>query len=339
MCVRSRRSRDVPKKSLSRLCTCTRCEKLEHVSGRRITSCGIFGPRGRDASRIERLATIVLFLKLFVVTSGVGFMKHHTLESNIKDGHSWGPRPEHWDRGNEHVQRWKAWDTRNRRLERDGELRNRGGRYLQARATRKHMWSEYFSEVTRQEDEMLTCKSDVCETKRDGAHMKASLTPSGLMVCSGCPNPHTQGSWFDIWPSHWSYPDYHIDAQIIYSIPNNGENPIWNDMYVSDKVVIVRRGSVSIVELARRFQHLGAIALLIVDDGRCGDDFDCGKLGKRRAGEGFAALDQWWKWVGIVIPSFLIRAGDGKRIESMMRLTQVDIPGLGKQLVCEDDLT
>lgn len=292
-------------------------------------------------SRSIQWLVIVVFISLFDVGSGVGIMKHHAFDSNLKDGHSWGTRPEHWDRGNEHVQRWKAWDARNRRIERDGELRNREGRYLHARAIKRRLWSKITDSGGNLDDEPLSCANGLCSAEGgNGAHrvMKASITPSGLMVCNGCPNPHMQGSWFDIWPSHWSYPDYHLDAEIIYSIPNNGADPIWNDMYIRDKVVMVRRGGVSIVELTRQFQHLGALALLIVDDGRCGATFDCGKLGKRRAGEGFAALDQWWKWIGIVIPSFLIREHDGRRIESMMRLTQIEIPGIGKQLVCEDDL-
>ena len=62
-------------------------------------------------------------------------------------------------------------------------------------------------------------------------------------------------------------------------------------------------------------------------------------MGRRKAGEGFAAHDDWWRWIGVVMPTFLVSKQDGSRLESMMPLVPVDVPGMdGTHLICEEDI-
>ena len=272
---------------------------------------------------------------LFVMRVHTHVMKQHVKESELMKGHSWGHLPEHWDGNNDVVKMWRAWDKENKRLERELILHRNGmSSALSALNT---------INLKRWPDDLpsrVSCSktSDrTCATRRKG-HVKLSLTTSGLFVCRNCPDPHVQGSWFDIWPSHWIYPNYHIDADLVYSFPNDGTLPILNQEHVRDNVVMVKRGKIRVSELAKIFQDIGALALIIIDDGRCGSkDFVCDDMGSRKAGEGFAAHDDWWRWIGVVMPTFLVSRQDGTRLESMMPLIPVDYLD-GTHLICEEDI-
>eukprot|EP00938_MAST-03A_sp_MAST-3A-sp1_P000798 g798.t1 len=276
----------------------------------------------------------LLLMSWLVMRVHTHVMKQHVKESELMKGHSWGHLPEHWDGSNDLVKMWRAWDKENKRLERELILHQNGmSSALSALNT---------INLKRWPDDLpsrVSCSktSDrTCATRRKG-HVKLSLTTSGLFVCRNCPDPHIQGSWFDIWPSHWIYPNYHIDADLVYSFPNDGTLPILNQEHVRDNVVMVKRGKIRVSVLAKIFQDFGALALIIIDDGRCGSkDFVC-DTGRREAGEGFAAHDDWWRWIGLVMPTFLVSKQDGTRLESMMPLIPVDYLD-GTHLICEEDI-
>jgi hypothetical protein len=275
----------------------------------------------------------VFVLQTLLVGTHTHVLKQHVKESDLQKGHSWGHLPEHWDRHNDLVKQWKAWDKENKKLEREHVLHSDGmsSSLTSLKSIVLKRWPELPSQVSCSKNNDRTC-----QVQRK-AHVKLSLTTSGLYVCRSCPDPHIQGSWFDIWPSHWIYPNYHIDADLVYSFPNDGSLPILNQDHIRDSVVMVKRGKVGLANLAKVFQDLGALALVIIDDGRCGEkDFVC-DLGRRRAGEGFAALDAWWKWIGVVMPTFLVSRQDGSRLESMMPLIPIDYLD-DIHLICEEDL-
>lgn len=288
-------------------------------------------------SLVNRACRLVVMLVIVFLSwephrsaTGVGILKTHTAHSDLKGGHSWGDLPQHWDKRSAYVALWKAWDQENKRLERNLELRRgRMTSSLRAKALNERRWPEL--------PDRVECTKGLCATKRKG-HVKVSIASSGLHICSDCPDPNMQGSWFDMWPCHWTYPGYHIDADLVYAIPNDGTEPVLNAEHMYDNVVLVNRGGVRVNDLARRIQNHGALALIVIDDGRCGSNFQCGGLGERRPGEGFAAGDDWWRWTGIVMPTFLVSSIDGRRLQSMMPLSRIDVPGYGSQLVCEEDL-
>lgn len=281
--------------------------------------------------------TILILLLLLIFTPQncqTHVMKQHVKENNLSEGHSWGHLPEHWDKSNDLVKKWNAWDRENKRLERDLSLHSDGMSSSLSSIHPIHLkrWPELPSQISCSKN-----NDEICETRRKG-HVKVTTTSSGLFVCGSCPDPSIQGSWFDIWPSHWMYPNYHIDADLVYSFPNDGESPILNKDHIRDNVVMVKRGKMRVSRLAKIFQDHGALALIIIDDGRCGEKHFVCDMGSRKAGEGFAARDEWWRWIGIVMPTFLISRQDGSRLESMMPLVPIEWNNGEMQLICAEDL-
>ena len=80
-------------------------------------------------------------------------------------------------------------------------------------------------------------------------------------------------------------------------------------------------------------QEAGAIAVLILDDGSCTEDFDCGRMGKKAEDLGFGWKDKWENWVPIFIPSFLMTKMQSERLLRILPRTKQYIEGYGVQYV------
>jgi hypothetical protein len=78
-----------------------------------------------------------------------------------------------------------------------------------------------------------------------------------------------------------------------------------------------------------RFQA-GATAVVIVDDGSCKGDFDCGLLGSRNKGK-FAYKDRAYYWRNVNIPAVLLKQDGGERLKSMMNLETMNLKNFGIQ--------
>ena len=79
----------------------------------------------------------------------------------------------------------------------------------------------------------------------------------------------------------------------------------------------------------------GASAVIIIDDGTCTESFDCGGwIGRKQDGP-LARKDAADAWSGIYIPSVLITKRQSQRLVRLMELTEIDVPGLGKQVYVE----
>eukprot|EP01138_Halocafeteria_seosinensis_P011961 gb/GECG01012224.1/.p1 GENE.gb/GECG01012224.1/~~gb/GECG01012224.1/.p1 ORF type:complete len:137 (+),score=12.31 gb/GECG01012224.1/:1-411(+) len=67
----------------------------------------------------------------------------------------------------------------------------------------------------------------------------------------------------------------------------------------------------------------GAAAVLIIDDGSCTQDFQCGKwLGSREQGN-MAALDISAEWANVFIPSALITLEQSERLTKLLDTKQI----------------
>lgn len=68
----------------------------------------------------------------------------------------------------------------------------------------------------------------------------------------------------------------------------------------------------------------GALALLIADDGGCGEAFECGpRIGSLSAGHGLAQRDSPSDWAAVHIPVVMISAASAARIMAQLApLTQ-----------------
>ena len=139
----------------------------------------------------------------------------------------------------------------------------------------------------------------------------------------------------------------------MHALPNTGAG---NGMLMNAEdlegaaVIFDRGGDLSIVEKVLQAQACRAKAVVVVDDGRCGEELDfkfdsyshthsyfhsCGgKMDLHKYG--FATLDHWSTWAEVTIPCVLVTKEGGRRIREVVMkddLEVVEIEGLGRQFV------
>ncbi|RYG55100.1 hypothetical protein EON66_06095 [archaeon] len=151
-------------------------------------------------------------------------------------------------------------------------------------------------------------------------------TPRRMLRCVCCPAVHTWDAY------NASATTFHVHAEIVYAVPNDASRPLYN--VVGGTIVLAKRGGASIPTKAVHAQRAGALALLIVDDGSCGDAFECGGwLGsKADHPDGFIVAHELSAWQQVRIPVALIAARDGARLDAALRLTYFEHPHHGQQV-------
>jgi hypothetical protein len=95
---------------------------------------------------------------------------------------------------------------------------------------------------------------------------------------------------FPIWGSHWTDRRSKVFSSLVFIDSHDS---------VAGKIAFVRRSSnsVSLAELALRAQTASAVAVCIVDDGKCSKyDQRCIPGASRHWGEGFAMQDMPVVW-------------------------------------------
>eukprot|EP00128_Syssomonas_multiformis_P006400 Colp12_sorted_trinity150504_noHs@1476 len=112
---------------------------------------------------------------------------------------------------------------------------------------------------------------------------------------------------FEVWRAHWSPSLVSIMAKPAVVSPNLAVVLFGDTM--AGKVVFVLRGVLPFAEKALFAQRAGAIALVVVDDGRCSKyDQQCLPGASKSLGEGFGAHDIKAHWQRVQIPvHFLLK--------------------------------
>ena len=101
---------------------------------------------------------------------------------------------------------------------------------------------------------------------------------------------------------------------------------------LTGNVALVHRSATPLVHKILHAQEAGAVGVVLVDDGRCESDLNCGRIGSARLG-GFAPRDDPSSWRLVKIPSVLVSQETGKRIRRLMPLEHFEVPKLGTQWV------
>ena len=101
---------------------------------------------------------------------------------------------------------------------------------------------------------------------------------------------------------------------------------------LTGNVALVHRSATPLVQKILHAQEAGAVGVVLVDDGRCESDLNCGRIGSARLG-GFAPRDDPSSWRLVKIPSVLVSQETGKRIRRLMPLEHFEVPKLGTQWV------
>ncbi len=116
-----------------------------------------------------------------------------------------------------------------------------------------------------------------------------------ISFCTNCPNPDEEGSMaYGLLNYHFLEPEpleYEIITEAVYCVPNYADHAkIINGAQMRNRVVLVKRGKVPLVDKVRLIiEKSSASAIIVIDDGQCTDDFAfCGpRSGSVREG-GFA---------------------------------------------------
>lgn len=157
-----------------------------------------------------------------------------------------------------------------------------------------------------------------------------------ISYCLKCPDPSKEGSLLLGLNSKFGPQRFSITGELIYCVPNYGDRErLLNSHQFSERIVMVERGKVSMLEKVLRIQHQSeATAILIADDGSCDESFlNCGpRLGSQSEG-GFAAFDDAMRWREVEIPVLLVSQASAEKLRNLMKIKQLFVRGYGNQNV------
>lgn len=153
-------------------------------------------------------------------------------------------------------------------------------------------------------------------------------------VRCACVPPACPPTAVSTWDAHnASDSSFHIHAEIVYAVPNDASKPLYN--VVGGTIVLAKRGGASLPTKAVHAQRAGALALLVIDDGSCGDTFECGGwLGsKADHPNGFVVTHELSAWQQVRIPVALVTARDGARLNAALQIAHFEHPQHGQQVI------
>ncbi len=166
-----------------------------------------------------------------------------------------------------------------------------------------------------------------------------------LSFCINCDDPEAEGSFVPaLTPKFSTYTllnsnpaaiEETISGDLLYCVPNMAEKEkILNAHEFENRIVLVDRGLVPMMEKVLRIQKAGAAGIVIADDGTCNEMFTfCGhRIGSVQEG-GFSTTDDEKEWKKIVIPVFLISKASATKIKGFMTNALYDIKGSGKHYI------
>lgn len=157
-----------------------------------------------------------------------------------------------------------------------------------------------------------------------------------ISYCLSCPDPENEGSILKALNPKHGIKEYQITGEIVYCIPNHAEYDILlNDAHFQDRIVIVERGKITLLEKVLRIQDSEALGVIIIDsEGSCDEDFGyCSThIGSAQQG-GFAVYDDPIRWEEVEIPVVFITAKSGEKLRKLMSLQRLPVNGFGDQYI------
>ncbi|KAJ8609133.1 hypothetical protein CTAYLR_006082 [Chrysophaeum taylorii] len=175
-------------------------------------------------------------------------------------------------------------------------------------------------------------KAILVHGKRSDKRTTSDSALARLEFCARCVDPHEEGSFAHGLTALQGTQDYKVTASLAYAVPNDASRAPMNSDEIKGKLVVVDRGVVPLVQKVLAMQAGDALGVVIVDDGQCTIDLDCGRAGSPRMG-GFAPKDDPQAWRQVTIPAILISAESGARLRRLMPLDRRDLPRIGFQFL------
>lgn len=152
-----------------------------------------------------------------------------------------------------------------------------------------------------------------------------------VTFCIKCPDPHTDGSVVPALNAKYGVDVYSVTGELVYCVPNYAESKfIVNDHQFPNRVVLVDRGKISLLNKVLKIQDTEALGIIIADDGSCREDFSfCGPRAGSVSEGGFAAHDDESRWLKVDIPVVLVSLSTAERLRKAMGVKLAQIHGLG----------
>lgn len=168
-------------------------------------------------------------------------------------------------------------------------------------------------------------------------HKESNNPIKQISYCLHCPDPENEGSVMLGLNARYGLDEYQTMGELVYSVPNHAElDMFFNEHQFQDRIVLVDRGKVPLLEKILKIQETGAGAagVIIVDDGSCQETFSycSSKIGSALEG-GFAAYDDARAWEEVEIPVVLVTAASGAKLRALMSLQRTVITGIGDQYI------
>lgn len=165
---------------------------------------------------------------------------------------------------------------------------------------------------------------------------RKSYVEGGLAVvtfCIDCPSPNSEGTLAKgLHPKH-GLQEFQVTGTLVYCVPNNAEGrKFLNAHHFKDRIVLVDRGAMGILEKVEKILDWGAVGVVIADDGRCTEDLSyCGPQAGSVQQGGFAIHDDLHRWRDVPIPVVLVSVKTADILRSTMGIRKVHIPKYGMQ--------
>ena len=183
--------------------------------------------------------------------------------------------------------------------------------------------------------ELICCSTVFCQANLVANLNSRSQDPDSpirlISFCIDCPSPDQEGTIVNALLPRFGLKEYFVSAELVYCIPNLADSDIINEEQFYNRIVVVDRGGISLIDKALKIQETGALGIIIADDGQCNDTFSfCGpRAGSVRDG-GFAAHDHYNEmWKDIEIPVLLVTFQTAETIRRLMPVERVLLQRMG----------
>lgn len=157
-----------------------------------------------------------------------------------------------------------------------------------------------------------------------------------IAFCINCPSPDSEGSIAKALVARHCPQDFSVTGELLYVVPNHAEsNRPLNRHQFADRIVLVDRGKVSIVEKVQKIIRKSDVkGIIIADDGTCTPDFGfCGARAGSAAEGGFSSYDDPVHWKDVNVPVVIVSVDTANKLRSMMTNKRLPIKKIGMQNV------
>eukprot|EP00613_Pedinella_sp_CCMP2098_P017108 CAMPEP_0171760464 /NCGR_PEP_ID=MMETSP0991-20121206/47483_1 /TAXON_ID=483369 /ORGANISM="non described non described, Strain CCMP2098" /LENGTH=923 /DNA_ID=CAMNT_0012363555 /DNA_START=121 /DNA_END=2893 /DNA_ORIENTATION=+ len=148
-----------------------------------------------------------------------------------------------------------------------------------------------------------------------------TVTPQasrGVAVGEGLAAAAPTAPAMEVWVSHWSPKSWHATAEVIVADPPLADTPLVNAKAVRQRIVMIERGGVPMVQKVLTAQGCGALGVILTDTGECSQfDQHCSPGADKKNGDGFAKLDTPGPWSLVRIPVVMMLRDDADTLLSL----------------------